>query len=358
MLPNNLPVPASEVDISPAWLSAVLAGAFPEETFVGLEHSLIGQDYGFASRIIRCQWRERQWREHHQPKHRQHSVVIKLWSTDSRAGTTEVQFYQTFRDSQGLGVRVPKCYYSAVDKQAARTVLVLEDLQGAIQGDVLEPLDLESAKAVARSLAKLHTMWLDHSQLTEMTWIPDMSVWQQNSDWFEDRRRLFLERFPKALTGVARTWLDRLEHAPQLANARLTAAPKTLLHGDFHLDNLMFVNQQPIFLDWSKPVRGPLALNLAVLLFQMTSLDYFDEVLACYLDSFAKISSYELEYADVNKQLGGALLRLFATSTCGVARWQPELARAQQIIQHNIDQLNTALAFWQDRNPDLWINLK
>jgi hypothetical protein len=155
MLETDFPVPASETEVTREWLQAVLASTFPDATFASLKSKRIGEAYGFASRILRCQWQDNQ---------KVQSVVVKLWDTNNKAGVREVRFYQTFKD---VGTRIPKCFHSAVSEKTKKAVLVLEDLKDAIQGDVLEPLALERARGVAHSLAKLHATWLEHPKLAE-----------------------------------------------------------------------------------------------------------------------------------------------------------------------------------------------
>ncbi|MCG8348677.1 MAG: ecdysteroid 22-kinase family protein [Chloroflexales bacterium] len=324
----NLPVPSSETDITPTWLRAALASAFPAATFVPLEAQRIGEAYGFASRIVRYRWQDHGTSQ---------SVVVKLWDTDGNAGIGEALFYQTFRD---VGARVPRCFHSGVDAATQKAVLVLEDVPDALQGDVLEQLDLERAQAVARNLARLHATWLDHPTLAELPWLPDVSMWERDAAWFDSRRTLFLQRFGDHLHGVSRMLLDRLEHAPRVANARLSSAPTTLLHGDFHLDNIIFEQQtEPVLLDWSRPLKGPAALNVAHILFVMGALQHFDAILASYLDEFNRVAAQPLHKEVFEQQLGGALLREFAASTCGIARWQPTLPRAVAMLDAGIKHL-------------------
>jgi len=247
------------------------------------------------------------------------------------------------------------CYYSAADIQAGKAVLVLEDLKNVAQGDALKPVNLERAKGIARSLARLHARWLEHPKLTELSWLSNVSVWEQDQEWLDSRRSLFLMRFPNRLNGVARLLFDKLELAPKITNVRLSNAPIILIHGDFHLDNLLFEKEtQAIFLDWSRPVKGPLVLNLAALLFTMTPLKNFDEVFDCYLANFAKLSKYQLNRKSLERQVGGELLRLFAISTCGVARWQPTLPRAKEMIEKKFHKLSECVEFWQKRDPALF----
>lgn len=279
-------------------------------------------------------------------------MVVKLWDLDGKAGLGEILFYQTFPE---VGTRVPKCFYSAADKATKKAVLVLEDLSDAIQGDVLEPLDIERAKAVARSLARLHATWLEHPKLAELSWILDVSTWKRESDWFHSQRSLFLERFPDHLDGLARVLLDKIEFAPGVANQRLKDAPVSLLHGDLHLDNLVFERQtEPVFLDWSHPFKGAPVFNLVTLLFFMTPLKNFEKVLDCYLGEFNELSKSSLNHTQLEIQLGGELLRAFAISTCGVARWQPQSLRGIQLLEASLVQINEAVDFWQGYDPRLF----
>lgn len=343
MLETEFSVPASENEVTKEWLQVVLATTFPDATFDTLESKRIGEAYGFASRIFRFQWQDNKASQ---------SVVIKLWDTDSNAGIGEVQFYQTFKD---VGTRTPLCFFSGVDEKKKKAVLVLEDLQDAAQGDVLVQLDLARAKGIAHSLAKLHATWLEHPKLAELTWVPDVSIWTRTNDWFQSRRALFLERFPNNLGGFARLLLDKIEFAPQIANERLKDAPKTLLHGDFHLDNIVFESQtEPVLLDWSRPVKGSPTLNLVPLLFFMTPLDKFDTVFDYYCDEFEEIAESSLNRTAFKKQLGGDFLRAFSLSTCGVARWQPQLKRGVQILNTSIKQNNEVVNFWFERDPELF----
>ncbi len=332
---------------SAEWPRVALAEAFPGATFACLQAERIGEGYGFASRIRRYRW----WDEG-----KLRSAVVKLWDTDGLAGKDEQLFYGTFPD---VGARVPACYYGAYDEERQQAVLVLEDLQDVVQGDVLAPLERARAEAIARSLAGLHATWLEHARLDELSWLSDVSLWKRESEWFASRRALFIERFGDRLQGLPRALLAELERAPAVANERLGDAPVTLLHGDLHLDNILFEKgTAPVLLDWSRIWQGPAALNVVELLFEMVEPELIDALIACYLEAFEKLAGTAPEVKTFEKQLGGALLRKFATATCGIARWQPESERGAAIMEAMIERASRAVVLWQERDPGLFSFLR
>ena len=341
---KQLSVPTTVSEISPAWLKSTLASSFPEATLTGLQSQRIGADFGFASQIYRYRWQDNGTPQ---------SIIVKYWHTNTKASVNEIRFYHTFRN---VGIRIPFCYYGAVDESLQKAILLLEDFEDAVQGDVLKMVGIEQAVNIAVSLAKLHVTWLTNPILAEHSWINSVSTWLPDNDWLQSRRALFLERFPDRLNGPARRFLDRIEEAPELVNDRLEFAPTTLLHGDFHLDNLLFEKQTtPILLDWSRPLSGPAVINLADLLFCMIPLENFDHIFEAYLAAYSGTRKNITDKTNWQNQLGGAFLRKFTMSTCGLALWQPTLPRAVKIIEKTIENVNVMTDFWYRRDPKLFL---
>jgi aminoglycoside/choline kinase family phosphotransferase len=334
--------PASETDLTAAWFIEVMPETFPELTASDkLEIQRIGQDYGFASEIFRCRFGG--------DAHTQ-SVIVKLWPIDATAAVNEALFYETF--GSGAGTRVPVCFHAGFDAENKRGVVILEDLTTATQGDCLRRLTREQADVMARSLAGLHGKWLNHPELDAVEWLPSTCPWQPAPTWLASRRLLFLERFGDQLDDFSRSLLDQLEHAPQIVNDRLAAAPITLLHGDFHLDNILFENNgTPVILDWSRCARGPLVFDLANLLFDMCEPDHIEATMATYIKALRNHSAPELDAAQLSKQLGAAVLRLFTVQTCGIAVWKPRTEREQSIITASIQRAVQAVHYWREREP-------
>ncbi len=330
---NNVTVPTGVDELTADWLcealgvSSVTWLAPPEQ---------IGQDYGFASQIFRIRLSGR-------------SLVAKLWNVE-QVGQDEVLFYQTFSN---LNCRIPTCYFAATDQKQRRAVLLLEDVSGGVQGNVLKPLSKDQAIGVAASLAHLHAQWTNSPTLAETTWLKNISSWEPAPGWIESRRKRFLSRFPTSLNLNSAKMIEQLEQLVDITNIRVKSQPSTLLHGDFHLDNLLFdAENAPVILDWARPVLGPPVLNLAVLLFEMAPLQYFDLLLASYSEQYNQLAEHPLNKDDLQHALGGALIRRFSQLTCGIALWEPTKPRGGQIIEHGIKQANNMIDFGLKR--DLW----
>ena len=323
-------IPTQIEQVTADWLSSVLNQSIAPET---VQSEKIGTDFGFASQLYRISYNES-------------SLVVKFWPT-ATIGTREILFYQSFHDSDS---RIPHCLYSGSDDQKQRAILLLEDFTQAAQGDVLKKLNLEQAKNLADALAQLHTKWHNHELVTSASWLHDARTWKPKADWIQGRRETFKQRFPGRLNQPAMELLDNLEQAIKMGETRLKNQPITLLHGDFHLDNVLFNNgTTPILLDWDRPTAGAPAINLASLLFEMISLDHFDIVLDLYSDRFNGL----IDKSAWVTALSGAFIRNFCRLTCGIARWEPTLLRAVAIIDDGIENANLMADFWQQRDPDL-----
>lgn len=343
-VPPHLPLPTSEAEVTAEWLQNALSFSFPEITVKSFDAERIGAEYGLASRIVRLRIAGSGSPE---------SVVIKFWNTDGKAGAQEIFFYRTFGETPAA--RVPACYYAAFDPSRNRGVLLLESIQPALQGDVLQQLSLERAKALAGNLAGMHGQWVDSPVLSSADWLRPRIPWKRDESWFAPRRALFLERFSDRLNDLARALLDRIESVPAVVNQRLGEAPSTLLHGDLHLDNIVFERDtEPVILDWAGCAQGPLALDLYNLLFNICQTQDVEPVLAAYLSAFVAYAGKPLDSGAVRHQLAAAFLYNFAISTCGVARWLPESPREAAMIEIGLKRALRALRYWYGQDPALF----
>lgn len=240
----------------------------------------IGEGYGLASHVLRVGWSG--------PAGAAGHLVVKLWSTDEVGGSGEVRFFRTFADR--VTCPMPTCLLAELDLDAGRDVLVLEDLAHLEQGDSTTDLSLPRARSLVRGLA-----------------------------------------------GLIGPLLDRVEGPNASALDRLTAAPHTLLHGDLHLDNALIdpTTDEVVLLDWAMVARVPAVIELAQTLFVMGQEDDRAALLTDYLDALAE-HGVEVRRSAVEAELVAAVIVLFVTWTCAIARWKPATEREARIIDVGI----------------------
>jgi len=179
----------------------------------------------------------------------------------------EVRFYREL--AAQVPVRTPRCYHGNWDPGTGESVLLLEDIRAAREGDNVAGCTPAEARLCLDHLARLHAAWWQHARLGELSWVP-----AQNSglEVLQSVYEQALPRFVEAAEGLAPPPL--LELSARLADRlpavrqRLGEAPTTLLHYDFRLDNLLFgLPDAPLaVLDWQLVSRGAAVNDLAYFL--------------------------------------------------------------------------------------------
>jgi aminoglycoside phosphotransferase (APT) family kinase protein len=78
----------------------------------------------------------------------------------------------------------------------------------------------------------------------------------------EGRLQQFLDRHGPSLSAELLELIDGLPDRLDTANQYLQAGPRTLIHRDFHLDNLLFTpSGEPFVIDWQGAATGPPATD-------------------------------------------------------------------------------------------------
>ncbi len=332
-------VPGSAEEITAAWMAAALGGGSPHVIAL----TRIGVGYGLASEVHRVALRGSGVPQ---------SVVVKLWDTEQAAGTREVSFYRTF--GADPGIRVPRCHHAATDSASHRGVLVLEDVANAEQGDCLDAIDPRRAVTLAESMAGLHARWWDHPDLHAHDWLPSDRKRLRDEEWFASRGAEFLRRFPSRLNPRCRALFDAAPRLAARSNEILGGYPETLLHADFHLDNVLFISDggPPVILDWARVARGPAVLDLGEIVFLMGCVDHADAIISGYLLALRGRGVTSVEETDLRRGLTGFLLRRFIITTYGVAGWKTASSREESILHRGLERIQEAVDAWSTQHPE------
>ena len=69
-------------------------------------------------------------------------------------------------------MQTPGCYYGEKDPATGNTILLLEDMNHARQGDSVAGCTQDAARACVEQLARFQAKWWDNPRLGRLTWLP------------------------------------------------------------------------------------------------------------------------------------------------------------------------------------------
>ena len=339
-------LPRRPDDLTPQWLTYALhlSGALPPETRVEtVAWAEIGEERGFTGRIFRLRTEIVPVSGDDQSWLRQ-SLIAKLplapraAAPDARfdraptdatydahilRSAREIHFYGEL--ASHCGVAVPRSLFAAMDLPDNRMVLLLEDLSGLRFGDVLTGCSVADAAGLTGSIAHLHGTWWGRN--LPMPWL---AGWTGDHEAAQVRLQRNVARLPDQVMATFPDDIQRLLEwltggAYERVLDGLSAAPRTLIHGDLHLDNIAFRDAAaaapPVITDWQTAGVGPAVVDLAACL--SGAIDVADRtrteagLLATYHDGLrdAGVTGYSRE--ELGRDYGLALVRQLA----GVFGW-------------------------------------
>lgn len=252
-----LPIPESAEDLNAGWFSSLL-----NIDVDSVSVTAIGEGAGMMSRLFRV---ELEYGEGHGPD----SVVVKIPTAMQQNRDIAVQFDNYCREvefyQKGAGktpMRTAQTYLAETDGPD-NFVLVLEDFSDWEQGDQVEGCSLPRAEAVMDSLAALHASFWQKVDAGDMEWLPNSypSVMSDGlmagteAAW-DDFARFFADDLTAELKHAKTAYLRGLPGVLRY----ISESPRTVIHGDFRMDNLFFLpgdkGIEVACCDWQAPVRG------------------------------------------------------------------------------------------------------
>ena len=269
-------IPRTHDELDAGWLTHALAagGVIERARVTAITVEPVGEERAFAGHPVRVRLiYDRS--EQGAPV----TLIAKFPATNAqmRGALSGLRWYESelrFYDELAgdTPVRTPRSYFSAMDAPAQDYVLLIEDLGAATAGDQIAGASLQQAEIAIDELARLHARWWEHPRLDTLDWLARGAVrraeaadfWQQfyRRGW-EHVRGAMGDMLPDAVTPIAEALGDRYA-----ALVRESAEPpRTLVHGDYRLDNLLFDAQpRPAVIDWQLVSRGRGVYDLAYFL--------------------------------------------------------------------------------------------
>jgi Ser/Thr protein kinase RdoA (MazF antagonist) len=138
-------------------------------------------------------------------------------------------------------VPVPRLLGARMDPDRDAALLLLEDIQPAERGNVLDGLDAARAERLLEVEARMHADFWQQMDRPDLAWL---LPWDDGMDDRPGRTAECLPRFLASHGDRIPARARRLaEEAPALlpeAHAALRRAPVTLVHADLHAENVLF----------------------------------------------------------------------------------------------------------------------
>jgi len=311
-------VPFSREEIDPAWLTSALrdSGVIAEEEVVDVTHRVIGEEAGFLGEvaILNLKYSD-------PASTAPASMVLKIPTALKNrvmgqlmgVYEKEIRFYNQLQPE--LSIRSPRHYYSALsaaddpgvvlerlkklDQQPIwviallavvmrwlfglmprRYVLLIEDVSHHRLGDQSQDSSDDDVERALTTLARLHGQFWGSEALDKMSWISPVDL---TGKLIEIANKQAIKKYREAnaasLSDSQYKLLDWIEANGLELTALQGRHPRTLLHGDFRVDNLCFDDTvgEAIVLDWQTMVSGSGGMDLAYFLSNALPLEASEE---------------------------------------------------------------------------------
>jgi hypothetical protein len=193
--------------------------------------------------------------------------VARGWSTYQR----EVIFYREIAAT--VAMRIPRAYVAEFDPQTSWFVIVMEDLSPATAGDQVAGLSLNHVELALDEIVNLHANWWNRPELVSLEkavqpfgeglWI---GAGARHAAAWPDFEGFLASRASSDLRWIGERMASSIE--PMMTDMAL--APRTLCHGDFRADNLMFSScggaSKVATVDWQAPMQARGAFDVGCLM--------------------------------------------------------------------------------------------
>jgi Ecdysteroid kinase-like family len=160
----------------------------------------------------------------------------------------EVDFYRDFAPVLRTGttnipaMNVARCWAAEFDADSQTTILVLDDLAPAEQGDQIAGCSVDDALTAVLQAAILHAKFWESPLLISTPWLKD-PLDPERAAMLDGMLGMFWpafkERYADRLTDGMCTLGDRISTTASRWVLSRTG-PFTLVHGDYRLDNLLY----------------------------------------------------------------------------------------------------------------------
>lgn len=345
-----LAIPADLDEIVPDWLTAALRAAGATEAPVtAFAVQPLGVESGFLCQTVRLSLIYGG-----QGRPGPASVVAKLPSADPRVRSVihsfgfyerEARFYAGFSEANPL--QPPASYFAGYNEETKDTCILLQDISDDLldNGDDLT-LPPGLALEFAQRLGAFHALHWERSP-DGLKWLVPFADQQPDPIGIGGRWQRLLQRNPQTIPDTFHTQAEAfIRHAGDFAQ-RLSMAPRTIVHGDLRVGNVLVARSGLRVLDWQTVAWGRGALDLGFFLAQCFTPEQRralePDVVAAYHQALVGggVKAYGLDACWDDYRLGH--LRVATMFVQAGSSLDMSGARSQQLLANSLERSAAAM---------------
>ena len=352
----NLSIPRTPEDITSEWLNDSLrsSGIITTSSVTSVDAGDTAAGHGFTGRIARLTVTYDS-HEEGAPS----SIIAKFPSYDPairQAVTDSAMSYEReircYEDLLGhVTLSTPRLYYSAHDAESGQCILLIQDLAPARFGDNVGSPSHEDIESAIRAIGQFHADFWESPRLVDLDWIPEFAQHAEaRQRAFREAQGTFLSTWSKFLQPATIDLVERLGENLAHIRRHLGRPPRTILHGDYRLDNLVFDGSGggPTVFDWQATSIGRSAPDIEY--FIVYCIDPKErrvmerEILELYHSVLVGqgVGGYDFEACLEDYRLSIAANMLRTVRVGGAFDYSGD--RAQALFRAILDRVETALA--------------
>jgi hypothetical protein len=282
------------------------------------------------------------------------SLIAKLPTTNPELNVRAATFQPGARENwfyhsaaPHSPIHAPRCYYNTIDASTGQSVLLLEDLTPALPGNPIPGATLQQAELALESVARLHARWWAKATDPEIRALTQMlsAAWDEEQNLvqalYDSAWPRFLQQAAFPIPDDVRKFGAAIVGHMKAVDALLDQVPKTLAHGDFRLENILFGEQDGKaacwLIDWEDVFFGSGLIDVSWFLGSCLPVDagrheidllrHYHQALA---DAGVQDYTWDQCYADYRRAMCGAFVQgiLSATPDDNASEYGHQLAQA------------------------------
>ena len=256
-------IPTTPEDLTPGWLTAVLRSSGLDVDVASLEIEVFAEGAGMMSLLVRA-------RPTYARTDGPASVIVKMATPNAANRATAIAFHNYRREvlfyrvaAARTPTRLPVIYHEDVAGDAP-FILVMEDLASYQGGDQVVGATIDQARLGMTALADLHASFWNDVDRPELDFIPyhypsyhSDALQQAAVGAWDDLATRAGEALPDWVAGLKSRFLPAIPRMQEW----ITDHPRTVVHGDFRMDNLFFGRTPAAGADGGRGLAGNPALQ-------------------------------------------------------------------------------------------------